>query len=380
MSKNYNHIIFNKPFQSSTEQIYIQQVIQSGKLSGSGVFTRKCELFFENKYNFKKVLLTSSCTDALEMASILANIKQGDEVIVPSYTFVSSANPFVLRGAKIIFADSEKKSPNIDSDKLKLLITKNTKAIVVVHYAGIACDMDKIMAIANANNIVVIEDAAHSIDACYKNRPLGSIGHLATFSFHETKNITCGEGGMLVINDEQFIERAEIIREKGTNRTAFNRGEVNKYEWVDVGSSFLMSEINAAFLFAQIENLEKIQEKRLAIWNRYYSALTSFEDNNKFQLPQFTNDEKYNAHLFFIVCNSLNDRNGLITFLKSKNIQASFHYGALHKSKYYTNHYEEKVLPNAEKFANCLIKLPLHYYLSDEDVDCVVEAIKSYYM
>ncbi|MEY4937884.1 MAG: hypothetical protein RIS64_4243, partial [Bacteroidota bacterium] len=255
-------IPFNKPFLTGKEVHYIYQAVQSGKISGDGLFTKKCHDFFEKRYHFKKALLTTSCTDALEMAAILINIQPGDEVIMPSYTFVSTANAFVLRGAKIIFADSMRNHPNMDADSLESLITSRTKAIVPVHYAGVACDMDKIMALATKYNLYVIEDAAQAIDSFYKGKPLGSIGHLAAFSFHETKNIISGEGGMLAINDETFIERAEIIREKGTNRSKFFRGEIDKYGWVDIGSSYLPSDMIAAFLYAQLENLEVIQAKR----------------------------------------------------------------------------------------------------------------------
>ncbi len=256
-------IPFNKPYLTGKETQYIEEAVKSGKISGNGLFTQKCQTFFETEFGFKKVLLTTSCTDALEMCAILANIEFGDEVIVPSFTFVSTALAFVRQGAQIVFADSYLDNPNIDAERIEELITKNTKAIVVVHYAGIACDMDKIMAIANKYNLIVIEDAAQAIDSYYKGKPLGSIGHMAAFSFHETKNIISGEGGMLTINDEKFIDRAEIIWEKGTNRSAFFRGEIDKYNWVDIGSSFLPSEIIAAFLWAQIENLEIIQKKRL---------------------------------------------------------------------------------------------------------------------
>jgi dTDP-4-amino-4,6-dideoxygalactose transaminase len=255
-------IPFNKPYLTGKEMHYIYQAVYSGKISGNGLFTKKCQLFFEEKYGFKKTLLTTSCTDALEMCAILSNIKPGDEVIIPSYTFVSTALAFVREGAKIIFADSNSKNPNIDVSRIEKLISVRTKAIVVVHYAGIACDMDVVMELANKYKLLIIEDAAQAIDSYYKGKALGSIGHLAAFSFHETKNINCGEGGMLVINDQNFFRRAEIIWEKGTNRSEFFRGEVNKYQWVDTGSSFLPSEINAAYLYAQLENLDDIQTKR----------------------------------------------------------------------------------------------------------------------
>ena len=260
-------IPFNKPYLTGKETQYIIEAVNSGKISGNGMFTQKCQTFFEKNFGFKKALLTTSCTDALEMCAMLANVNQGDEVIVPSYTFVSTALAFVRQGAEIVFADSCADNPNIDADEIEQLITKKTKAIVVVHYAGISCDMDKIMLLAKKHNLIVIEDAAQAIDSYYNGKPLGSIGHLAAFSFHETKNIISGEGGMLTINDDRFINRAEVIWEKGTNRASFFRGEIEKYNWVDTGSSFLPSEVTAAFLFAQLENLEAIQTKRKKIWN-----------------------------------------------------------------------------------------------------------------
>ena len=268
------NIPFNKPHLTGKEAHYMYQAVAEGKLSGNGVFTKRCQHFFEERYGFKRCLLTTSCTDALEMAAILCDIQPGDEVIVPSYTFVSTALAFVRAGAKIMFADSMQSNPNIDAEKIESLITPRTKAIVPVHYAGVACDMDRIMEIANKHNILVVEDAAQAIDSYYKGRPLGSIGHLSAFSFHETKNIIAGEGGMLCINDERFIRRAEIIWEKGTNRAEFFRGEVNKYGWVDTGSSFLPSEVIAAFLWAQFENLYEIQSRRKHLWELYYTHLS----------------------------------------------------------------------------------------------------------
>jgi dTDP-4-amino-4,6-dideoxygalactose transaminase len=298
-------IPFNKPYLTGKENDYIIEAVNSGKISGNGLFTKKCQDFFESKYGFKKVLLTTSCTDALEMAAMLANIKEGDEVIVPSYTFVSTAIAFVRQGAKIVFADSYSDNPNIDADKIESLITEKTKAIVPVHYAGVACDMDIIMDLAAKYNLLVIEDAAQAIDSYYigkdgVKKALGSIGHLAAFSFHETKNIIAGEGGMLSINDERFIQRAEIIWEKGTNRAEFFRGEVNKYGWVDTGSSFLPSEIIAAFLWAQIENLDDIQKRRLEIWNTYFEKLTGWARVNNIKMPSIPNYATNNGHMFYL--------------------------------------------------------------------------------
>lgn len=359
-------IPFNKPYLTGKEITYIQEAAAIGKLSGDGVFTKKCERFFEEKYGFKKSMLTSSCTDALEMAAILINIQEGDEVIMPSFTFVSTANAFIMRGAKIVFADSSAEHPNIDATKIANLITRNTKAIVVVHYAGVACDMESIMALANQYNLFVIEDAAQAIDAYYKGKPLGSIGHLAAFSFHETKNIIAGEGGMLVINDEKFIERAEIIREKGTNRNKFYRGEIDKYNWVDIGSSFLPSEITAAFLWAQIEAIDDIQQKRISIWNTYYEALLAYADF--FQLPVIHEYASNNAHAFYLVCQQAEDRNQLIDFFRSKNILAVFHYQSLHKSPYFLDKHDGRILQEADRYSQCLLRLPLFYELSTEEI------------
>lgn len=372
-------ISFNKPYLTGKETEYINSVLLKRKLSGNGDFTVFCQNYFQNRYNFKKCLLTTSCTDALEMAAILCDIKPGDEVIIPSYTFVSSALAFVRQGANIIFADSSTNNPNIDVDKIEELITPRTKVIVPVHYAGIACDMDKIMSLATKYNLLVVEDAAQSIDSFYKGRPLGSIGHLSAFSFHETKNIISGEGGMLVINDERFCKRAEIIWEKGTNRAEFFRGEVNKYGWVDTGSSFLPSEIISAFLKAQIEYIDDIQSKRIKIWEQYYQGLKILEDNNHIKLPSIPNYATNNAHMFYIVCSTLSERSDLISFLKNKNISTVFHYLSLHKSEFYKNKYKGKELINSDKYTDCLLRLPMYYELSEEDVTAVTDSIKLFY-
>lgn len=358
---------------------YIQEAVSFGKISGDGVFTKKCHDFFENKYGFKKVLLTTSCTDALEMAAILLDIKEGDEVISPSYTFVSTVNAFVLRGAKIVFIDSGIENPNMDVAAIEAMITPKTKVIVAVHYAGIACDMDKIMALANKYNLFVVEDAAQAIDSFYKQRPLGSIGHLAAFSFHETKNIISGEGGMLVINDERFIKRAEIIREKGTNRSAFFRGEVDKYGWVDIGSSFLPSDILAAFLYAQIENIEDIQQKRKNIWNHYYTGLQQLESSGKVQLPCLPSYATNNAHIFYLLCKNMDERIALISFLKSNGVNAVFHYLSLHKSNYYKDKHDGRVLPYSDKYSDCLVRLPFFYELTEEQFEYIIRLINAFY-
>ena len=377
-------IPFNKPYLTGKEMQYIEEAVKSGKISGNGLFTKKCQEFFEKEFGFKKTLLTTSCTDALEMAAILADIKEGDEVIVPSFTFVSTALAFVRQGADIVFADSYSDNPNIDADHIEALITKKTKAIVVVHYAGVACDMDKIMSIANKHGIIVIEDAAQAIDSYYiskdgTKKALGSIGHLSAFSFHETKNIISGEGGMLCINDDRFIQRAEIIWEKGTNRSQFFRGEVDKYSWVDTGSSFLPSEIISAFLWAQIENMRDIQDKRIKIWNRYYEGLSSFEPVSikKAKLPLIPEYATNNAHMFYLVCDNVDDRTRFIQHLKDKGILSVFHYLSLHKSSYYEKYSTRKSeLPNSDMFSDCLVRLPLFYELTDEQVEYIINTIK----
>lgn len=367
------NIPFNKPFLTGNETQYIEQAVQSGKISGNGLFTQKCHQFFEKKYGFQKCLLTTSCTDALEMAAILAGIEPGDEVIMPSYTFVSTANAFVLRGAHIVFVDSEPDRPHIDATKLEILITDKTKVIVVVHYAGMACDMDIVMELAEKYHLLVIEDAAQAIDSYYKGKALGGIGHLAAFSFHETKNIISGEGGMLVINDERFTERAEIIWEKGTNRAAFFRGEVDKYGWVDIGSSFLPSEIIAAFLYAQLENLDRIQDRRKAIWQQYYTGLKELENGDAFKLPVVKDYATNNAHMFYLVCPSVEIRSALINFLRENNIHAVFHYLSLHRSHYFEGKYTGELLIHSDRYADCLVRLPFFFELTDEQINFIIQ-------
>ena len=369
-------IPFNKVHTTGKEIQYISEAIANGKLSGNGPFTSLCQNFFEKKYNIKKALLTTSGTDALEMCAILANIQAQDEVIMPSYTFVSTALPFLRQGAKIVFADSYSNNPNLDANAIEALITPNTKIIVVVHYAGIACDMDTIMNLANRYNLLVIEDAAQAIDSYYINKKgvkkaLGSIGHLAAFSFHETKNIISGEGGLLAINDQKFIKRSEIIWEKGTNRAEFFRREVHKYGWVDIGSSFLPSELIAAFLWAQFENLDAVQEKRKLIWNTYNSQ---FLDKNikDLQLPFVPEYAIQNAHAFFVVTKCLKHRNQLIAKLKDAKISAVFHYLSLHASEYYKDKHDGRNLPHSDNFTDCLLRFPLYY---DLDINSITEIV-----
>lgn len=400
-------IPFNKPFLTGKEAHYIYQAVYSGKLSGNGIYTKKCQKYMEDHYGFKKALMTTSCTDALEMAAILCDIKPGDEIIAPSYTFVSTVLAFVRQGAKIVFCDSCKDNPNIDPDKIEALITPKTKVIVPVHYAGVACDMDKIMEIANRHNLLVVEDAAQAIDSYYKGRPLGSIGHMGCFSFHETKNIIAGEGGLLTINDERFIRRSEIIWEKGTNRSEFFRGEVNKYGWVDTGSSFLPSELISAFLWAQIENMDMIQTRRKEIWEQYYNGLQRLEVKGYIKLPDIPAYATNNAHMFYIVCRSLGERSELIKHLKNNDILSVFHYLSLHKSVFYTSNPESRPeslqqletvsvsnfdgttddvtqvvgldLPNCDLYSDCLLRLPMFYELTDEEIAKIIYNISGFF-
>ena len=356
------------------------EAVFAGKLSGNGRFTKACQAWFEQRYGFRKCLLTTSGTDALEMCAMLCNLRPGDEVIVPSYTFVSTALAFLREGATVVFADSMKRNPNLDAETLESLITPRTKVIVPVHYAGVACDMDAILAVAKKHNLLVVEDAAQAIDSYYKGRPLGGIGHLAAFSFHETKNITAGgEGGLLVVNDERFVRRAEIFWEKGTNRAEFFRGEVNKYGWVDMGSSFLPSEVNAAFLWAQLENLDDIQAKRKALWQRYYERLQPLAEQGRFTMPDIPEYASNNAHMFYLVLPSLEARTALITYLKSNEVLAVFHYLSLHSSEYYKKRHDGRALPECDRYADCLVRLPLFYDLSLEQVDSICDLIDKYY-
>ena len=368
-------IPFNKPYCSGRELDYIKEVCGSMTMSGNGDFTKRCHTFFEERYDFKKCLLTTSGTDALEMCAMLCDLKSGDEVIVPSYTFVSSAIAFLREGAKVVFADSGAANPNITVETIRPLINECTKVIVVVHYAGVACDMDAIMELAEEHHLLVVEDAAHSIDSFYKGRPLGGIGHLGAFSFHETKNINCGEGGMLVVNDERFIRRSEIIWEKGTNRAEFYRGMVNKYGWCDIGSSFLPSEFNAAFLCAQLEQLEDIQGRRLRIWHIYDSILRHHVEQYGIQLPDIPDYATNNGHMYYLVCPTLEFRTQLMASLKEHDIQTTFHYLPLHSSVYYKDQFRGEPLVHCDHYGDCLVRLPLFYELTDEQATYVAETI-----
>lgn len=385
-------IPFNKPHLTGKETLYISRVIQRGHLSGNGEYTKACQRFFEDRYGYKKCLLTTSGTDALEMCAMLCNLDPGDEVIIPSYTFVSTALAFLRVGAKVVFADSMKRNPNLDADTLEMLITPRTRVIVPVHYAGVACDMDTIIAVAEHHNLIVVEDAAQAIDGFYlrhfrkagQNKqekvPLGSIGHLAAFSFHETKNITAGgEGGLLVVNDERIINRAEIIWEKGTNRADFYRGVINKYGWVDIGSSFLPSEINAAFLLAQLEELDSIQANRLTLWDRYYNLLYPLVKNGFVTVPDIPEYASKNGHIFYLICRSLQERTALIRFLKDNRIQATFHFLSLHSSTYYKDKHDGRQLLESDRYSDTLIRLPLFCDLTLTEVDLICATIVNFF-
>jgi dTDP-4-amino-4,6-dideoxygalactose transaminase len=368
---------FNKPYINGRELIYIAEAVSAGKISGDGLFTMKCHEFFESHYGFLKVLMTTSCTDALEMAAILLNTHPGDEVIVPSFTFVSTANAFALRGAKIVFVDSLESNPNICPEQIAEHITEKTKAIVVVHYAGVACDMDKIITLASGFGIPVIEDAAQAIDSFYKGRALGGIGDLGTFSFHETKNLISGEGGLISINNSKYIQRAEIIREKGTNRSAFFRGEADKYRWVDIGSSFLPSELISAYLYAQIEQIKLIQERRLSLWDRYKSTLSGYVERYEVNLPFVPDFATHNGHMFYLTCRDHEQRTMLIDGLKARGVHAVFHYLSLHSSPFFAPQHSGPNLPNCDRFSNCLVRLPLFFEMTNMQCDFVCESVLS---
>ena len=373
-------IPFNKPFLCGSELDFIKDSIDRGKLSGNGYYTKKCQKFFEDRYSIKKCLLTTSCTDALEMASILLEIGKNDEVIVPSYTFVSTALAFTRQGAKVVFADSLSTHPNIDPNSIEKLITKRTKAIVVVHYAGVAVNLKEIMLLCKKYKLFLVEDAAQAVESKYNNSYLGSFGHLSTFSFHETKNIISGEGGMLCINDERFIKRSEIIWEKGTDRAAFFRGEINKYGWVDTGSSFLPSESIAAFLYAQLENIDLIQAKRLQLWNKYNSLLSGLNQLGKIKTAYIPNFSTNNAHMFYIILNDSKIRTNLILYLKQSGIHSVFHYQSLCKSPYYLKNNDEKSSNiYSDVYSNQLLRLPLFYELSISDVEYICEKIIDFF-
>jgi len=373
-------ISFNKPFLSGKELYYIAQSVLSGHTAGDGSFTKKCQALMEESFGAKKILLTNSCTAALEMAAILCKVGAEDEVVLPSFTFVSTANAFYLRGAKLVFVDIQKDTLNIDVTKIEDALTERTKVIVPVHYAGIGCDMDSIMDIANRHKLYVVEDAAQGVNAKYKGKFLGTIGDIGTYSFHETKNYICGEGGAIVINNDKFLERAEIIREKGTNRSKFFRGEVDKYTWVDIGSSFLPSDILAAFLYAQLENMEQINRRREAIFDYYYKALIPLVNDGKLRLPYVSSECESNSHLFYIILNDENTRNELMDYLKSKGILAVFHYIPLHLSQVGRSMgYTDGQLPITEDMSGRLLRLPFYHDMTKDNQAEVVDTIKDFF-
>jgi len=373
-------IPFNKPFIVGKELYYIAQSVLSGKIAGDGLFTKKCHALLEEKFGARKILLTHSCTAALEMAALLCDVREGDEVILPSFTFVSTANAFYLRGARLVFVDIRPDTLNMDETKITDLITERTKVIVPVHYAGVGCEMGKIMDIARERNILVVEDAAQAVNATYKDKFLGTIGDIGTYSFHETKNFICGEGGAIAVNNEQFIERAEIIREKGTDRSKFFRGEIDKYSWVDVGSSYLPSDLLAAFLYAQLENMEKINKRRDQHFNYYYKALMPLVNEGKIRLPCISSECQSNCHLFYIVLEDEKTRNGLIDYLKERGILAVFHYLSLHLSPIGRKMgYKEGMLPITESICGRLLRLPFYYEITQQEQKEVVSTITDFF-
>jgi len=371
---------FNKPFIIGKELYYISQAVLSGRIAGDGIFTRKCHRFMEERYQAKKILLTHSCTAALEMGAILCGIGQGDEVILPSFTFVSTANAFYLRGAKLVFADIREDTLNIDEKLIDGLVTDRAKAIVPVHYAGMACEMDSIMETARKRGLYVIEDAAQAVDSTYKGVHLGTIGDIGAFSFHETKNFISGEGGAIVINSEGFIERAEIIREKGTNRSKFFRGETDKYTWVDIGSSYLPSEIISAFLYAQLENIDLITKRRGEIFEFYAKSLEPLVEKGILRTPGLPDDCTTNFHLFYVILEDEETRNSLMDYLKSRGVLAVFHYVPLHTSPVgLSMGYRQGMLPVTESISSRLLRLPFYYELGQEDQEYVVDCINEFF-
>jgi len=375
------NIPFNKPAFTGNEEKYILESIKSNKISGDGEFTKKCTQWFESNLQCEKVLLTTSCTHALEMVGILLNIKEGDEVIIPSYTFVSTANAFVLRGAKIIFVDIRPDTMNIDETKIEKAITPKTKVIVPVHYAGVACEMDTIMDIAKRHNLIVVEDAAQAIMSSYKGQPLGTIGNFGTFSFHETKNITsAGEGGLLIVNDERFRNRAEIIREKGTNRSQFFRGEVDKYSWVDIGSSYLMNDVSAAYLWGELEKIDDITNNRLKSWKYYFKKLKKLKEDGFLELPVIPKECSNNAHMFYIKVKDLKLRTKLLKYLKENKIDAVFHYVPLDSSKAgkkFGEFNSKDIFTKSE--SERIVRLPIFYGLDKKEIKFICSKIKIFF-
>ncbi len=373
-------IPFNVPPCVGTELDYLAEAVRARKISGDGQFTRRCSAWMEERFGAKRVLLTTSGTAALDMALLLCGLQPGDEVILPSYTFSSTANAAVLAGAKLVFVDIRPDTMNIDEKKIEAAVTERTRAIIVVHYAGVACEMDAIMVIARKHGLKVVEDAAQGVMATYKGRWLGTIGDFGCYSFHETKNYSMGEGGALVLNDPKYIERAEVLREKGTNRSRFYRGEIDKYTWVDFGDSFLPSELNAAFLWAQLEKAEEINENRLRSWKNYEEALSPLAAAGKLELPVVPEGCGHNGHMFYVKCRDLEERTKLIAFLKERDISAVFHYVPLHSApagrKFGRFHGEDEV---TTRHSDRLVRLPMYYGLTEEDAGRVIRAVKDFY-
>ena len=371
-------IPYNRPYATGRELDYAREAFAQGHISGNGEFTKRCHAWFAAQYGFERNLLTQSCTDALEMTALLAGISPGDEVIAPSFTFVSTVNAFILRGAKVVFADSSPTHPNMDVDAVEALVTPRTRAIVAVHYGGVACQPRRLAEIARRHGLCFIEDAAQAIDASHDGQPLGSFGAMSAFSFHETKNVICGEGGLLVVNDPALRARAEIIWEKGTNRAAFFRGEVDKYGWVDVGSSFLPSDITAAVLLAQLESIRLLQDRRLALWSRYQTQLAPLAVSGRIGVPVIPAGSTHNAHLYFVVCRSLEERTALQQALRKQDIETVFHYQSLHRSAYYLSRHDGRTLPEADRYSDCLLRLPLFHELTTAQVDEVCQGIHDF--
>lgn len=374
-------IHFNVPPYVGNEFDYMKQAVMNHKICGDGPFTKKCDEWIEKKFNTKKALLTTSGSSALDMAALLCDIKPGDEVILPSYTFSSTANAFVLAGAKLVFVDIRPDTMNIDENKIEEAITDKTRVIVPVHYAGVSCEMDTIMSIAKAYNLKVVEDAAQGVMSTYKGRALGTIGDFGCFSFHETKNYSMGEGGAILINDENYIEKAEILREKGTNRSQFFRGQVAKYNWVDFGDSYLPSDLNAAYLWAQLEKADEINDNRLETWNKYYEAFIGLSDQNTIQLPYVPNECKHNAHMFYFKCTSLSERTEFIQYMKSHDILCTFHYVPLHSAPAglkFGRFVGKDEFTTAE--SDKLVRLPMYYNISNDDLEKIINYVKCFYI
>ena len=369
---------FNRPLVLGTEQAFISEVFESGRFAGNGEFGQRCQIELEKKFGYQKCLLTTSCTSALEFAALLLDIGEGDEVIIPSYAFVTTANAFANRGAKIVFADSRPDHPSIDESKVEGLITSKTKAIVALHYGGVACEMDSLTAIAKKHSVYLIEDNAQGVGSYFKNRPLGGIGDFGALSFHETKNIHCGEGGAVLVNHQELIARSEVVWDMGTNRKAFKDGKVNSYGWVDLGSSFYPSELNSAFLLAQLEQFDHINAQRKALWNRYFDAFEVLEEKELLERPKVPTYAEHNGHTFFLMVNSKADRDALIGFLMKRGIQAAFHFQSLHSSMYYRGKHNGQNLLNSQKFSEQLVRLPLFLGV-DKHQESIIKEVHAFF-